>query len=34
MEPIGNVLQNKEVCVNINDVLSEDSGQYSGKLVV
>ena len=37
MGPCGNgwrTLQNKEVCVNINDVSSEDSGQYFGKLVV
>ena len=35
MGPCGNGLcnlQNKEVCVNINDVSSEDSGQYFGKL--
>ena len=27
-------LQKKEVCININDDSSEDSGQYFGKLVV
>ena len=26
-------LQNKEVCINISDVSSEDSGQYFGNLV-
>ena len=36
MEPCGNRLcnlQNKEVCININDVSSEDLGQHLGKLV-